>query len=103
MHAPKPAAHSGFRCHPVHVYEKYADSASTISHVTGFLEKWAERFMACVDVSRFVVYGSPNAEARGFLDAFGGIYMGPWAVSPASDRFRPSLQAILAPLEVGAI
>ena len=50
----------------VHIYEKYADSASTISHVNGFLEKWAERFAACVDVSRFVVYGTPNA--RGARD-----------------------------------
>ena len=62
----------------VHIYEKYADSASTISQVNGFLEKWADRFMACVDVSRFVVYGSPNAEAREILGAFGGMYMGPW-------------------------
>jgi quinol monooxygenase YgiN len=62
----------------VHIYEKYADSDAMISHVSGFLEKWAARFLACVDVTRFVVYGSPNDAARKMLDGFGPTYMGPW-------------------------
>lgn len=62
----------------VHIYEKYADSAATILHVNGFLAKWAERFMACVDVDRFVVYGDPSAECRDVLAGFGPTYLGPW-------------------------
>ena len=62
----------------VHIYEKYADSDAMIAHVNGFLEKWAARFMASVDVTRFTVYGNPNASARELLDGFGPTYLGPW-------------------------
>ena len=31
----------------VHIFEKYADSDAMITHVNGFLEKWARRFMGC--------------------------------------------------------
>lgn len=62
----------------VHIYEKYADSEATVSHVSGFLANWAERFLAAVDVTRFTVYGSPNAAAKEMLDGFGAVYLGPW-------------------------
>jgi quinol monooxygenase YgiN len=62
----------------VHIYEKYADSDATVKHVTGFVEKWAERFTGCVDVNRFVVYGDPSAGAREMLAGFGPEYLGPW-------------------------
>ena len=62
----------------VHIFEKYADSEAMIAHVTGFLEKWAGRFLACVDVTRFVVYGDPSPAAREILDGFGAVYLGPW-------------------------
>jgi quinol monooxygenase YgiN len=62
----------------VHIYEKYADSEAMIAHVSGFLEKWAGRFMTCVDVTRFVVYGDPSAAARELLEGFGPVYLGPW-------------------------
>ena len=62
----------------VHIFEKYADSDAMINHVNGFLAKWAGRFLECVDVTRFVVYGDPSAAARELLDGFGPIYLGPW-------------------------
>ena len=62
----------------VHIFEKYADSEAMINHVNGFLEKWAGRFLACVDVTRFVVYGDPSAPARELLAGFGPTYLGPW-------------------------
>lgn len=62
----------------VHIFEKYADSDSMISHVNGFLEKWAERFLASVDPTRFVVYGDPSPAARELLSGFGPVYLGPW-------------------------
>jgi quinol monooxygenase YgiN len=70
--------HIGEDAGTVHIYEKYADSDAMIAHVSGFLEKWAGRFLGCVDVTRFVVYGSPNAAAREMLSGFGPVYMGPW-------------------------
>ena len=60
----------------VHIYEKYADSEAMVSHVSGFLAKWAER-LAAVDVTRFTVYGSPNTAAKEMLDGFGAVYLGP--------------------------
>ncbi len=62
----------------VHIFEKYADSEAMIAHVNGFLEKWAGRFLACVDVTRFTVYGNPSAAARELLAGFGPTYLGPW-------------------------
>jgi quinol monooxygenase YgiN len=63
----------------VHIYEKYADSDAMVTHVSGFLEKWATRFMGSVDVTRFVVYGDPSPVAREMLDRLGATYMAPWA------------------------
>ncbi len=62
----------------VHIFEKYKDSDAMITHVSGFLEKWAERFMGCVDPTRFTVYGDPSEAARELLAAFGGTYLAPW-------------------------
>jgi quinol monooxygenase YgiN len=62
----------------VHIYEKYADSGAMVSHVSGFLANWAERFLGSVDVTRFTVYGTPDAAAREMLDGFGPVYLGPW-------------------------
>jgi quinol monooxygenase YgiN len=62
----------------VHLFEKYADSEAMIAHVTGFMEKWAGRFMGCVEPTRFTVYGDPSPAARELLAAFGGTYLAPW-------------------------
>ena len=62
----------------VHIFEKYSDSDAMIAHVNGFMEKWAGRFMECVDPTRFVVYGDPSPAARELLTPFGGTYLGPW-------------------------
>ncbi|MDH4177152.1 MAG: antibiotic biosynthesis monooxygenase [Thermoleophilia bacterium] len=62
----------------VHIYEKYADSEAMVAHVSGFMEKWAGRFLECIDVTRFVVYGDPSPAARELLDGFGAAYLAPW-------------------------
>jgi quinol monooxygenase YgiN len=62
----------------IHIFEKYADSEAMVSHVSGFLEKWAGRFLECVDPTRFVVYGDPSAAAREMLAGFGPTYLAPW-------------------------
>jgi quinol monooxygenase YgiN len=62
----------------VHIYEKYADSEAMVTHVNGFMEKWAKRFLDCFEVTRFVVYGDPSPAARELLDGFGATYLRPW-------------------------
>jgi len=62
----------------VHIYERYADSDAMIAHVSGFMEKWAERFMASVEMTRFTAYGDPTPAGRETLAAFGGTCLGPW-------------------------
>jgi quinol monooxygenase YgiN len=62
----------------VHIYEKYADSDALVSHLSGFMAKWAERFLAAVDVTRFTVYGSPNDAARELMGGLKPLYLGPW-------------------------
>ena len=62
----------------VHIFEKYANSDAMISHVSGFMEKWAGRFMECVSPTRFTVYGDPSEAARELLAPFGATYLAPW-------------------------
>jgi quinol monooxygenase YgiN len=65
----------------VHVVETYADSAAVVAHHVseGFaLQNWAGRVMDCVDGSRVVAYGDPNAAAREILDRLGAIYYSDW-------------------------
>ena len=54
----------------VHIYERYADSAATMVHLGN-----AERFLACVDPARLMVYGDPSAEVRDALAGFGAAHM----------------------------
>jgi len=61
----------------IHIFERYADSAAVMTHLTTFGEKFAQRFLATVDPTRFVVYGEPNQEAKAALTAFGPAYMTP--------------------------
>jgi quinol monooxygenase YgiN len=62
----------------VHIFEKYADSEAMITHVNGFMAKWAGRFMESVNPTRFVVYGAPSEAAKELLAPFGGTYLAPW-------------------------
>ncbi len=59
----------------IHIFERYADSAATLIHLGNFGAKFAERFMACVEPTRFMVYGDPSAEARSALAGFGAVHM----------------------------
>ena len=59
-----------------HVYERYADSAATMSHLGTFGEKFAERLLGSVDVLGFTTYGAPNDDVKGVLGGFGAVYMG---------------------------
>ncbi len=61
-----------------HIYERYADSAATMAHLGAFGEKFAGRFMAAVEPTRFVVYGNPNSEVKEALSGFGPVFMAPF-------------------------
>jgi quinol monooxygenase YgiN len=58
-----------------HLYERYADSAATMTHLASFGENFADRFLAAVAPTRIVVYGNPSAEVREALAAFGAVHM----------------------------
>ena len=46
------------------IYERYADSAATMTHLGAFGEKFAERFMAVLEPTRLLVYGDPSDEVK---------------------------------------
>jgi len=55
------------------VYERYADSAAALTHMTIFGEKFAGRFMDLVSPVRFTVLGSPTEELVGALTPIGAV------------------------------
>jgi quinol monooxygenase YgiN len=60
-------------------HERYADSEAVLAHLSTFGETFAERLLAAVDPTRFVVYGSPTHRAKEALDGFGALYVKPLA------------------------
>ncbi len=62
----------------VHIFERYCDSNAVVAHVEQTFTQFADRFLALATLTHFVVYGSPNAEARKILDGFGAVYMTPF-------------------------
>ena len=61
-----------------HVYERYQDSAATMTHLATFGSTFAERFLTNAAPTRIVVYGNPSADVTGVLDGFGAVYMTPF-------------------------
>jgi quinol monooxygenase YgiN len=49
-----------------HINERFHDSAAHAAHGEGF-KKFAERFLACVEVVSMTVYGNPEEAARARL------------------------------------
>jgi quinol monooxygenase YgiN len=62
----------------VHIYERYSDSAATMTHLKVFGEKFADRFLAAIQPGRFEVYGAPSDEVREAVTGFGPAYMKPF-------------------------
>jgi len=62
----------------VHIFESYRDSTAVVSHVTKVFPQFAEGFLDCVDITGFVVFGTPDDEAKQMLDDFGSVYMQPF-------------------------
>lgn len=62
----------------VHIYERYADSAAVMTHLRGFGEKFAGRFLAAVAPTRLTVFGTPSDQAKEALSAFGPTFLQPF-------------------------
>ena len=62
----------------VHLNERYADSAAAMTHLATFGERFAGRFLAAVDPTRFTVMGSPSDAAQAALGGFGPTYLRPF-------------------------
>ena len=60
-----------------HVYERYADSTSTLAHLAVFRETFAERFLAVVERRRLVLYGQPEDAINQALSGLGPVLMSP--------------------------
>ncbi len=58
-----------------HIYERYSDSAATMTHLGNFGAKFAERFLGMVAPTRLTVYGDPSSEARVALAGLGAVHM----------------------------
>lgn len=58
-----------------HINERYDDAEGFKFHLDNFGEKFADRFSACVKITKFTVYGNPNEEIRNILAGFGAIFM----------------------------
>lgn len=60
------------------LYERYADSDALMTHLGNFGAHFADRFMSCVDITKFVVFGEPNEIAREALGSLGVAFMNPF-------------------------
>jgi hypothetical protein len=59
-----------------HVYERYQDSAATVTHLESFGANFAVRFMEVVKPT--VVYGTPSAQVKEALAGLSPVYMAPF-------------------------
>jgi quinol monooxygenase YgiN len=59
----------------VAISERYADSATTVGHLAGFGENFAQRFLAAMTPTRLTVFGAPSDEARQALSGFNPTYL----------------------------
>ena len=59
----------------VHISERYADSAATMTHLNNFGTKFAARFMQLARPTRMTVYGTPNEEASAALKRLNATFL----------------------------
>jgi quinol monooxygenase YgiN len=63
----------------IHGYERFADSAGAVAHLSVFGERFAQRVFAAVDPTRLSVYGTPSDDAKQALEVLGPVYLAPLA------------------------
>ena len=57
------------------INEHFADTEAHKAHGDNFGAKFAERFMACVEIAGMTVYGNPSAAARERLAGLSPVYL----------------------------
>ncbi len=63
----------------VDIYERYRDLNAVVAHVAQtFGPNFSKRFLELAKPTRFVVYGTPSAEAKKVLAGFNPVYMTPF-------------------------
>jgi quinol monooxygenase YgiN len=62
----------------VYLAERYADSAAILAHLGTFGERFAARFLAEVDPTRFTVMGCPSDAAKAALSGVDPAYLQPF-------------------------
>ena len=83
-----------------HIYERYADSQATVTHLGTFAEKFADRFMAVLEPTRFMVYGDASAEVREIVGQFGAVCMNPAAGSTGCFRIFSGVLAATSSISI---
>jgi quinol monooxygenase YgiN len=58
-----------------HIFERYVNSSAAIKHLESFKSNFAERFLAILKPTRFVVYGAPSQAVQEALVGFSPMYM----------------------------
>ena len=61
----------------VHLFERYADSDATLTHLRNFQQKFASRFMSAMSPRRWTIYGNPDERVRRALEGQGALFMEP--------------------------
>jgi quinol monooxygenase YgiN len=62
----------------VDIIERYSNSDAVVHHVTQTFAKYSKPFLENAKVGRFIVYGTPNAEAKKALAGFNPVYFTPF-------------------------
>jgi quinol monooxygenase YgiN len=48
----------------LHLYERYADPHAVMVHRENFAQKYRERFLTCLTITKMTLYGNLNSEIR---------------------------------------
>jgi quinol monooxygenase YgiN len=59
-----------------HLYERYADSAATMVHMSSFGQNFMKRFFSILSSTAISVYGDPNDDVKKNLAGLKPLYMG---------------------------
>jgi quinol monooxygenase YgiN len=59
----------------LHLYERYADSEAVMAHRRNFAQKYRERFLSCLTITKMTLYGNPSDAVREGFAPSNPVYM----------------------------
>lgn len=59
----------------LHLYERYADPDAVMVHRGNFAQRYRERFLTCVTITKMTLYGNLNSEIRAAFAPSNPVYM----------------------------